>query len=241
LIFRPKVKIRYEDEGIPNEGNLLVEYWTIKKQELIIITISTCLLFLPVGAFFLIRFLKMRSVYLKITDLVEEGNQKEIINIIKDSSKTSALITVMMGIHALADMKSKALEEMIRFFLKELGFNTTMREAFARQRCNYLLGYLERRVERGEEKKEVIDEAETIIPITKIFFVEEEKLKEEKCMITGIRIDVKGDKIVVCPKCRHYAKKELLEKWLEEKETCPICRNRITITDCPEVMIKEKK
>ncbi len=239
MILKPKEKNSYEDEEvIPNEGDLLEYYWGQQKREMTIKIIVCCFLFLPVGVYFLIQLLKRKKVYLQLTDLVTEGNQKERIRMIERSSPFE-VITVMMGIYALADTKSNSLEEIIRSFLEDMGVNTTLKKAFVRQRCNYLLGYLERSEESEGEKKEAIEEAETIIPITKIFFVEE--VKEEKCMITGIRLDVEGDKIVVCPKCRHYAKKDLLEKWLKEKEKCPICRNRITITDCPEVMIKERK
>lgn len=243
MVFRTQMKNSYYDEVILNEGYKLKEYWIQIKTEMIIKTIIFSLFFLPIGIFFLIRFFKMKKSYQEITELVEEGNQKEIISIIKDKRDTFEVITVMMCIYALADMKNDSLEEIIRSFLKDMEVKSTLRVALVKKRCICLLDHIEKSKGREKEKNEAQEEAETIIPITKIFFIEEEKMEGEKCMITGIRIDVEGDKIVACPKCGHFAKKDLLEKWLKEKEKekCPICRNRITITDCPEVRIKETK
>ena len=224
-----------------DDGNLLVGYWTEQKFVLIAYIFMGFLFFLPVGIFFLIRFSKSKRTFLKITELIRDGNQKEIVRLVNDNIDTFNVRTIMMGLYALADMKSNALEETIGVFMKDLEFKATIKAATARSLCDDLLWTAKRRKESRVKTKELTETAETIIPITKLYFVEEDKVKEEKCMISGIKVDVKGEKIIACPKCGHFAKKELMEKWLDEIEKCPTCKNSIRITDCPEVRIKEKK
>ncbi len=224
-----------------DDGNLLVGYWTEQKFLLIAYISMGFIFFLPVGIFYLIRFSKSKRTYLKITELIRDGNQKELVRLVNDNIDSFNVRAIMMGLYALADMKSSALEETIGVFMKALEFKATIKASSARSLCDDLLWTAKRRKESRFKTKELTETAETIIPITKLYFVEEDKVQEEKCMISGIRIDVKGEKIVACPKCGHFAKKELLDKWLNEIEKCPLCRNRITITDCPEVRIKERK
>ena len=49
----------------------------------------------------------------------------------------------------------------------------------------------------------------------------------------------KNEEIVICPACRNYANKEVLEKWLQEKRKCPICKEKLSLVDFPLVILKK--
>ncbi|NHJ85029.1 MAG: hypothetical protein FK734_06175 [Asgard group archaeon] len=81
---------------------------------------------------------------------------------------------------------------------------------------------------------------EVVIPITKVYFLEEIPVYA-KCMVSGLRLDFYQDIVVVCPYCSAFAKKDLLAAWLKEKNSCPVCQRELTIDDCPEVRLPTSK
>ena len=141
-------------DEIDNE-NLLVRYWTEQKYVLIVYISMGFIFFLPVGIFFWIRFCKSKRTYLMITELIRDGNQKELVRLVNDNIDTFNVRTIMMGLYALADMKSNALEETIGVFMKDLEFKATMKAATARSLCEDLLWTAKRRTESRVRTKEL--------------------------------------------------------------------------------------
>ena len=58
---------------------------------------------------------------------------------------------------------------------------------------------------------------------------------DTRCMVSHLRIHEEMDDVVICPFCRNFAKKILLEDWLKKKGFCPVCREALKITDCERV------
>lgn len=76
------------------------------------------------------------------------------------------------------------------------------------------------------------------IPTSKVYQIEEPP-PGTRCMVSHLEIHLEMDELVACPYCEGIAKKELLEEWLEENYTCPVCRRTLRIEECPIVQIKE--
>ncbi|MBD3191155.1 MAG: hypothetical protein GF308_10945 [Candidatus Heimdallarchaeota archaeon] len=59
------------------------------------------------------------------------------------------------------------------------------------------------------------------------------------CMISRLEIYLGMGNLLACPYCKNIAKEELLEKWLERKGTCPICKKRLELEECLTVLLKK--
>lgn len=62
-----------------------------------------------------------------------------------------------------------------------------------------------------------------------------------RCMVSSLVIDFGEDEIVACPYCGNFAKKNLLAEWLKLKGICPICKKKLQLALCPEVIAQDKK
>jgi len=51
-----------------------------------------------------------------------------------------------------------------------------------------------------------------------------EKQKEDPCSIC---LDDHNDEAVFLPKCQHYFHKACMERWLEQKNSCPLCQELV--------------
>ena len=108
----------------------------------------------------------------------------------------------------------------------------------ARRGLLAMLTYLE----YDEPAEGRIDEkADAILSTIQVYFIDELEWGEEKCMITGLTLDIRKGEVIACPKCGGYGKKSEMDKWLEENNNCPRCRRKLTKEDCPKVMIRENR
>ncbi|MBD3191625.1 MAG: hypothetical protein GF308_13340 [Candidatus Heimdallarchaeota archaeon] len=58
-------------------------------------------------------------------------------------------------------------------------------------------------------------------------------------MVSGLLIDFEKDNVVACPYCGNIAKREMLAEWLKVKGLCPVCKNKLSIDECPELDVDE--
>ncbi|MEA2071732.1 MAG: hypothetical protein U9O98_10645 [Asgard group archaeon] len=80
-----------------------------------------------------------------------------------------------------------------------------------------------------EIKNNVIEEHPDLsIPITKVYYIEKLPL-DAKSMISGLPIDLESDIIVTCPNCGNMAERNLLEKWLKEKNIVQYVKNHLIL------------
>ncbi|MFW9923956.1 MAG: hypothetical protein ACFFDW_11785 [Candidatus Thorarchaeota archaeon] len=200
------------------------------------------LIYLPI---LIMDHLKFKTVL----ELVAKKNNNELLELSKKYSLSNSYLDqekARLATYALIDQKSKEIALILKnrllqnkpirirellsaFYLlaKKMGF--VDHEDFAK--------YLEN--EQNIKPQKIIENAEReeiVIPITKVYFLEEIP-ENAKCMVSGLKLDFYKDNIVVCPYCSAWAKKELLTAWLNEKKTCPVCQRKLEIEDCPDVKI----
>jgi len=56
--------------------------------------------------------------------------------------------------------------------------------------------------------------------------------KRIRGMVSQLQLDFKNEKILACPSCYSLAKEIFLQKWLQIRDYCPICQEKITINEC---------
>jgi len=222
----------------PNEGILLETYWKAIKREVLTLSIIYTIFFLPFSIFFWLSFINQRKNYLEIKSLRKEGNEKLLIEKAKSPKSSFFRNEIgLMAIYALADIRSNELAESITIYLKDLDFYGGKDLMFFRGRCLNLLNYVENEKTVDKEESSVKDDG--LIETKRIYFISEKQFKDEKDMITGLPLVGVEGAIVACQFCGGLAKKEPLAKWLKEKKKCPVCRKPLSLSDCPEIMIKK--
>ena len=156
---------------------------------------------------------------------------------IENAKSRVGKISTMMGIYVLVDRGEPEAIGKAELLLPHCINNSPfLLGADIADRCRQVINYLrEQQVE-----PELIKKAPSR-KIVKVHYVSEELLEKEKCMITGLLVDIKEEEFVLCPHCKRYAKKELLDKWLEEKHHCPVCRKQLNIEECPRILIRSSK
>jgi hypothetical protein len=88
--------------------------------------------------------------------------------------------------------------------------------------------------------KEIPNKSESVIQISKVYFLEETPNIGNKCMVTSLPLDFDNERILVCPYCGRFALASALIKWLKIKAVCPACKRPLGLADCPEVLIRKK-
>ncbi|MBD3189475.1 MAG: hypothetical protein GF308_02475 [Candidatus Heimdallarchaeota archaeon] len=115
------------------------------------------------------------------------------------------------------DIREKA-KEVLEQLARKAGYESA--RAFFNER--FWLKKTEREAKREKMTKEIA------IPIALL-------PAETRCMVSHLRIHEEMDDVVICPFCRNFAKRILLEDWLKKKGSCPVCREVLKITDCEKV------
>ncbi|MHA1156243.1 MAG: hypothetical protein ACTSQK_09065, partial [Candidatus Heimdallarchaeota archaeon] len=175
---------------IPNEGTLLEKYWKNKRGKNLFLAIFYTLFFLPFAILFWIQHSNLKKRYQEIKQLRKEGKEEELMQKVKEKRTSWFYRTeiVMMSIFSLADIKSKKLPETITYYLKELDLQGGKGAMASRRGLLAMLTYLE----YDETAEGRIDEkADTILSTTQVYFIDELEWGEEKCMITGITLDIR--------------------------------------------------
>jgi len=128
------------------------------------------------------------------------------------------------------------LNRMLHSLALKLGYNH-MNEMLKDTTGLRLVKLTELKERERKTKKVMKDEIDLSIPITKVYFIDKTP-KDEKCMVSGLPIDIKNDVVVACPNCGNMAERELLEKWLKENEKCPVCKKSLVLADFPIVILE---
>ncbi|MBN1329504.1 MAG: hypothetical protein JXA54_08530 [Candidatus Heimdallarchaeota archaeon] len=150
-------------------------------------------------------------------------------------------------IYALIDLKNIEIGKIIYDHIKGVTFITSRKNPIMDQNLTNALDVLAMKLgykHRGDLietfEKKITSSSPSIeigLPITKVYFIEEFPPKA-KCRISNLRLDIEKDTIVICPYCRNMAKQELFSEWLKENNSCPVCRRKVSIDDCPIVKIQ---
>jgi hypothetical protein len=186
--------------------------------------------FFPLSA-----FLPIGISLAEINEITNYYNEHDIENLFQKAFFSHHLLRGF-SIIALLDFGEKRIIDHLHNIPKNgfyQGFKSDI--ILAKKYAKYKHGwYIDTEKANGVE---IIDRKK--IPVTKVYFVKEIP-KGSKCIISNLIIHYGTDNILACPSCGNMAKGDLLQAWLEENNFCPICRERISIDDCPIVMVKEK-
>ncbi|HUT81597.1 MAG TPA: hypothetical protein VMZ29_10385 [Candidatus Bathyarchaeia archaeon] len=234
------------------ELSLLDEQWRIFKRRSLLMIIFLALLpgygwivLIPVC----INHKNRKNAYLEAKELRDEKQEDLLLKDVKYSfgATFKEAFRLEAKIYALVDLKSKEIGKII---FERLNGSPLLNAKYMRispQNLSIALDVLAMKLgykHRGDliEKYEIklpskSSSIEYSLPITKVFYIDEFPSKT-KCMISSLRLDIEKDTIVICPNCRNMAKRELLAEWLEESGSCPVCRRKIVIDDCPVVKIQ---
>ncbi|MFW9922019.1 MAG: hypothetical protein ACFFDW_01895 [Candidatus Thorarchaeota archaeon] len=180
-------------------------------------------------------YYKSKKNFQKWSLLKKEGKVEKILEEIGNEKITydSGVISLLMGIYVLADREIPQAEKEARNLVEILDDEILGQySSDVEERSRRLLKTLKKQniKQKGNKTK--------AITTTEVYFVSVEAIEQEKCMITGLPIDPTSHDITTCPYCGNFAKRELMEKWLTEKEHCPICKEKLIISDCPKVMLE---
>ena len=210
---------------------------------------------LGVMIIFYLPFLIMEHLKFKpILEYKETKNVEQLVEMAKKYSTSNGYIAqqqAKVATYLLVDFKSLEIAQILinRLSQKRPAGLTDLLRIFSLLALKFgyddykqfLFDLIEGKQKQSEKEISSDDvDYETVIPITKVYYLEEMP-DEAKCMVSGLRIDFLTDDVVVCPYCSAWAKKELLDSWLIENDFCPVCRRELTIKDCPEVQISIKK
>ena len=234
-----------QEIGVEDEKEKLLEgYWDTNRllhrtnvQFFVVLALVTVL----ISLFGLIPecyvYNKSKVNYQKWITLKKDATTEEILeNIAKENAKTKVgKISTMMGIYILVERgEPEAIDEVERLLPRCVNNSPFLLGADLADRCKQLINYL-----RSQQIEEITIKEGLSKKVTKVQFVSEEMLEKEKCMITGLPVNLKEEEFILCPYCGRYAKRELMENWLEEKNHCPVCREKLTIEECPKALIRK--
>ncbi len=226
------------------KGRLLESYWEEVSSEfqanitgflavIFIAVLMPLVIIIPAS----ITYFKSKKNYQKWSILKKEGSVEEILEMIaKEKGVTDAsMISKMMGVYVLADREEpEAINEAKRLVhIFDTKINSNFGRYLDESNKEFLKTLSKPAKEQGRRKNRMIT-------VTEVYFVTKTKIEKEKCMITGLPIEPITQEITVCPQCGKFAKRDLMEEWLKEKGYCPVCRTKLTIQDCPRVMIDVK-
>ncbi|MBD3190636.1 MAG: hypothetical protein GF308_08325 [Candidatus Heimdallarchaeota archaeon] len=156
---------------------------------------------------------------------LEKNNQIQELLALNMRSKNP----VNWAVFALVDLKSKELIEPLLEQMKTCKNNSTVLDVL--DVLIIKLGY--------PDREAFLQDIYFVVPTSKYFILNE---RPEKIigMVSGLPIDFEKEEVVICPFCGNYAKKMLLNKWLQKNNSCPICRKKILFTECPIVKLEKK-
>ncbi len=249
MFLRTKIDVaKFKDP----ETSLLEEQWKkYHKLNVILITVTSCI---PVYGWIylvpiLIYYKQKKKAYFAAKELKENGQEDLMLKDIKYSFGVNFKEYARMEqeIYALIDLKNPEIGKILYNRLQGAAIIPTRAYPYMTQDFTYALDVLAMKLgykHRGDlietfERKSTSSSStiDTGLPITKVYFIHELPPKA-KCMISNLRLDIEKDTIAICPFCRNMAKKELLSEWLEENDSCPVCRRKVSIEDCPIVKIQ---
>ncbi|NHJ48730.1 MAG: hypothetical protein FK733_13175 [Asgard group archaeon] len=193
----------------------------IKSQSYVFVTyISIPFFLLNIG----FLFLGINPIYYnKIKRFEKEKNEDELLLLSKKRGAKG-----LAAICSLYRIKSNKFESEFKDMISD-----PYRYVYADEKMLKIISQLlllEESEDEGEEDKQIL--LDTLITQT-VYFIESTK-ELGKGMISKTQLSFNDD-IVICPNCRNMAKKELLEEWLERKNSCPVCRKKMKLVDFPIV------
>ena len=181
---------------------------------------------IPLMLFFIISiFFGINPIFKsKIKRFEKEKNEEELIKLIKLGGEKGTAAFCSLYKMKSTKLKSVIVSQENRFQNIDeriFGFVTTL--------------VINEELEEEKEKHFLTDSSDKL-QITSVYFIGSKK-ELGNGMISKMPLTLDED-IVICPNCRNMAKKELLENWLKENRTCPICRKKLSINDFPIVDIR---
>ncbi|MHA1364833.1 MAG: hypothetical protein ACTSP5_00275 [Candidatus Heimdallarchaeota archaeon] len=133
-------------------------------------------------------------------------------------------------------ISQEGLNQMLYTLAVKLGYSTTNRMLAARRSGESSA------IQSVDDKIKIKrkDDLDLSIPVTKVYFVKELPIGKN-CMIKGLPLDFKNDKVVACPHCGNMAERDPLVIWVNENKKCPICKKTLLVDDISLVVIKNLK
>lgn len=181
--------------------------------------------FLGIGTSNLITYRKNSQEIHKVKQLKENNQIQELMELNKKSKKP-----INWAVYALIDLK---VEEMIGPLFDHM--KTPQNNSEILKVVDALI------IKLGYPNREAILKEIYMISPTKKEYILKKKPEKVTGMISGLPLNLEEDEIVICPFCGNYAKKELMNKWLQKKNPCPVCRKKILFAECPTVRLEKNK